>query len=176
MSSSLERGGTTSGASFGFVPAKHGKKKRGVQRKPGVVGANVRRIRKLKRPRMSMDALAEKAGVHRQTISNIELGYVEEPDLTTVRDLATALEVHELELLQPVGQTAMPAWLAAFDDSYAAKALDPNLTVAEREWLLSIPSATWAKIPPEPKTLAAIIEDRRRKHPPAPVEAVGPPK
>ncbi len=67
--------------------------------KPGVVEVDVERIKSLRRQRvLTIRELAEKAGVSKTTISNIENGQAEAYP-STIRKLARALGVEPRDLL-----------------------------------------------------------------------------
>jgi transcriptional regulator with XRE-family HTH domain len=57
------------------------------------LGERIRDIRLSKNPRISMEALAERAGLSRQTINNLELGNTPNVSLQTVLAISKALEV-----------------------------------------------------------------------------------
>jgi transcriptional regulator with XRE-family HTH domain len=61
-------------------------------------GANVRRVRTARRPRLSQERLSNATRLHRTEIGKIEQGAVE-PRLTTLVILADALEVTVDELV-----------------------------------------------------------------------------
>lgn len=67
---------------------------------PGTVGRNLRRIRAARK--LSTYKLAKAAGVSRQTISGIELGYDAQTDtkLSTLTQLANALGCEVRDLLE----------------------------------------------------------------------------
>jgi transcriptional regulator with XRE-family HTH domain len=61
-------------------------------------GANVRRLRMIRAPRVSQETLSERTGLHRTEIGRIEQGVVE-PRLTTLVILADGLGVSLDELV-----------------------------------------------------------------------------
>lgn len=127
----------------------------------GQVGAKIRALRE--RAGLSRERLAEVSGISTSAISALELAYVEDPDLRTLRELARGLGVAPAELLTPVGEQPLAEWLTDFERSPHAAILSPPLSDSERAWLLGFPAATWTHLPPSPATLRALIEDRRRR-------------
>ena len=61
------------------------------------IGANIRRIRKAKK--MTQDALAEAAGLHRVTLANYEIGRKDNPSAENLLAIAEALGVSTYDLM-----------------------------------------------------------------------------
>lgn len=141
------------------VPAKSGK-----PTKPGIVGTNLRRLRKAHVPKLSKAELARMAGVASSTISNIELGYIVEPNPVTIGMLAKALGVTMADLIEEHGQSALDEEkIAEFKASpwYQTVPGGP-VTEDEIEWLRSFPPGTWGVLPPNPESLHHMILAARR--------------
>lgn len=129
-------------------------------RKPSAVGRNLARIRTAKRPRISQAKLAEKAGVARSTIANLESGFTGNPNYEIVRALADALEVDILALYAGASGTAL---LDPLVDALLALPLGAQLRPTDEEivWLRSLGALDFGGVSPTPETLYFMVLGRR---------------
>jgi transcriptional regulator with XRE-family HTH domain len=126
---------------------------------PGVVGANIKRLRKGRG--WSQEALARRAGISRSTVATAELGRYKSVDFPTVEAVARAFEVTLLELTEPQPSTApMPPIVAEFLKSSVAKGL--NLSDDDIGWLKALPEATWTGGMPDNDDIAELMLWRKR--------------
>lgn len=140
------------------VPAKSGK-----PTKPGIVGTNLRRLRQAHVPRLSKAELARLAGVSSSTISNIELGYIVEPNPVTIGMLAKVLGVTTADLMEEHGQSPLDDAIEAFRTSPWFQTVPGGpVTDEEIRWLRSFPSGTWGVLAPNPEALHHMIIALRR--------------
>lgn len=127
---------------------------------PGTVGANVRRLRDGRVPRMSQQALADAAGLSRATVAAVELGRYPSLDWTTVERLAVGLGVEpSLLAVPPVESGSLAPAVEAFMTSEWRAAMKPS--EAELLWLRSMPPAVWQGLAPTAETIAMLLRWRR---------------
>lgn len=108
-----------------------------------VVGQNVRRYREASG--LSQYALAERAGVHRNTVANLELGSLRSLNLETLEQIARALGVGVDDLLRP------PVVDSGLDQSFAeflASPMAEGITEEERRDLWLTTSSRWRGMGP----------------------------
>lgn len=127
---------------------------------PGVTGRNVRRLREAQK--LSRAALAERAGLGVHTISELELGYRDNPTQETIRRLAEALGVTPEELTHEVGSSELGPVIDAFLASELSSAL-PGGPPTDEEilWLRGFPRVVWARLPPTPIAIYHMLLARR---------------
>ncbi len=123
-----------------------------------IVGANVRRLRKA--AKLTQTALANKAGLHLNTINFIELARIDTLKLDTLEAIAHALEVDVSELTKHVGVSPAEPIVRAFLESPWAKVA--RVTEDEERWLLSIPSLQWLGSRIDEEAVYQILLARRR--------------
>lgn len=130
--------------------------------KAGVVGTNLRRIRE--KLGLSQQELADRAGVNRVTIGELEVGIRDNPEVRTVEALAQALGVRPSELIDPpVTMTPVEPLLREFIESPHAKVLDPPLSEDEITWLRGLPGVVWIDLPPSLESFRLLIEAHRKR-------------
>lgn len=119
---------------------------------------NLRRIRANKN--MTQEELAEKTGLSRIGIAQLESGKTNTVKMTTVEILAIGLDVGIMELLTDVSETNR--WedsLKVFIDSELAKSA--KITDNEIKFLLSIPKNIWKDKKPSNATFYEFIQGYR---------------
>ena len=121
------------------------------------VAANIRRERVLAGYN-SMDALAEKATIHRNTLAYIEEGKTR-PTLKTLAKIASAIGVELGRLLGKSGTSSGAALAERFlESSYAAL---PDVTADDIEWLRSASVVEWLGEEPPDSALYQAIRLRK---------------
>ena len=133
-------------------------------KRPGILGENLRRLRKAFRPKLTQKALAAKAGRSRQTIAQVECGMRESVDLDTLVDLAAALGVRTDDLVgEASGVAPVEPLLAEFLKSPYGQITKP--TPEELAWLRELPGLFWVSAPPSPESLHHLILAYRARRP-----------
>jgi len=127
--------------------------------RPGVVGANVRRLR-TEVLGISQDEFARRAGPSRSTVASVELGKYGSLEGETTERLAKGARVTPAQLMTPVARHApLSPLLEQFRTSPWYSALSP--TKEEMAWLSAQPEIMWSGVRATPETVAEIPRWRR---------------
>jgi transcriptional regulator with XRE-family HTH domain len=127
---------------------------------PGLVGRNIVRIRE--RLGLRQAELAERAGLRKSTLSNLERGQNQQPTAATLAKIAAALDVPVDALTSTeVGQLDVREVLAEFEVSPFAAQLVPPLQDAERAFLAEWGPRLWAGVRPPPQAIFLLVTFRR---------------
>lgn len=122
------------------------------------IGSRIREHRK--KAKLSQQALADAAGIHRTTLVRIETG-VHTPDTETLKRLADSLRVSLGEVTGEFEAETPPSEaLKILLNSQWGQAL--KMTEEEESWFLSLPTSTWLDSKPQPAALAELVLIRRR--------------
>jgi transcriptional regulator with XRE-family HTH domain len=123
-------------------------------RNRSTLASNLRRLRKA--AGLSQYALAEKSGVSRPTIANIETDQYSTTALSTLASLAAALGCSISDLAEPAGGTdPARARVERFLASDWGRVAKP--TESEIAWLRSLPEISWLGSEPTDETFYHLL-------------------
>lgn len=122
-------------------------------RRQTIFGINVHRLRKARK--WSQETLAEKVGVIRPTISEIESGATQSPDISTMEALAKALGTTVPDLWRDTSQPTIEDPLAAFLSSDIGASAKPSKD--ELALLRQALSGWWEGVKPSPLSLYHLL-------------------
>lgn len=128
------------------------------KRRPGPVGTNIKRLRD--EHDLSQKALADKAGVHPITISKLETGVSQDPDMPTIRAIADALKVDVSEITETRVESA-PELIEVYLRSPWASIDKP--TDGELAWFRSLPGVVFRGVAASAEAVHHLLMARRSK-------------
>lgn len=137
------------------------RKTKDAPRRTSPLGLNVRRLRE--QLELRQEDLAERTGVSRQTIIDLETGSREGARDSTVKRFAAFFRVKWTDLLEPLPTTATSkAILDAYLSSPYAQ-IDAPLADDELKWLKAIPAAVFFELRPTPESVHDMIQAFRHR-------------